>query len=215
MCFRIRCHKEKSSFVARSLREGIVMRKIDAVKDAEKIKQGVKLILEGIGEDAGREGLLETPDRVARMYGELFSSVGRAVDSIEAKVFEVGNSGMVAERNIAFYSVCEHHLLPFFGNASIAYLPDGEVIGLSKLARIVDFYARKLQLQERLTDEIAGAVTRKVKNKGVYVVLSAEHLCVSMRGVTKPGAVTVSMTSTGAFAADKQLRDEAMAFFQG
>ena len=186
-----------------------------AVVDEQKIKQGVALILEGIGEDVNRQGLLETPDRIARMYGELFSSVGQAEDAIDAKVFDLHSSGIVAERDIAFYSMCEHHMLPFFGRASIAYLPDGEVIGLSKLARIVDFYARKLQLQERLTEEIAAAVSRKVKNKGVFVALSAEHLCVSMRGISKPGATTRSMASTGAFASDKGLRGEAMALFFG
>ena len=183
--------------------------------DEEKIKQGVKLILEGIGEDTKREGLLETPDRIARMYAELFSSVGCTDDFVDAKVFEAQNNNMVVERNIVFYSMCEHHILPFFGNASIAYIPDGEVIGLSKLARVVEFYARKLQIQERLTAEIASAVSSKVKNKGVYVVLSAEHLCVSMRGITKPGATTVSIAGTGLFTSDKSLRDEAMAIIQG
>ncbi|MCL1808277.1 MAG: GTP cyclohydrolase I FolE [Clostridiales bacterium] len=186
-----------------------------AVKDEEKIRQGVKLILEGIGEDPSREGLLETPCRIAKMCNELFAAVGCCCDPIEAKVFAVQGSGMVAERGISFYSICEHHMLPFFGHASIAYLPDGEVIGLSKLVRIVDFYSRKLQLQERLTDEIAQAVSRKVKNKGVHVALSAEHLCVSMRGIAKTSSTTVSMASTGAFASDKGLRDEAMALFQG
>lgn len=190
------------------------MRKTDTTVDVEKIKHGVKLILEGIGEDISREGLFETPDRMAKMYGELFSAVGREDDPVEPKVFTVQNDGMVAEHGITFYSMCEHHMLPFFGHAAIAYIPDGEVIGLSKLVRIVDFYSRKLQLQERLTDEIARAVSRKVKNKGVHVVLSAEHLCVSMRGIAKPSSVTVSIASTGAFAKDKSLRDEAMALFQ-
>lgn len=189
------------------------MQKNIAIIDGVKIKQGVKMILEGIGEDIFREGLLETPDRIANMYGELFSSVGCEDDTVESKVFKVQNNGMVAEHGIKFYSMCEHHMLPFFGHASIAYIPDGEVIGLSKLIRIVDFYARKLQLQERLTTEIAGAISRKVKNKGVYVVLSAEHLCVSMRGVAKPSSVTVSTASTGAFVKDKNLRDEATALF--
>ena len=189
------------------------MRTTGAKIDEEKIRQGVKMILDGIGEDPSREGLLETPDRIGRMYCELFSSIGCEDDPIEPKVFKVQSNGMVAERGITFYSMCEHHMLPFFGHAAIAYIPEGEVIGLSKLARIVDFYARKLQLQERLTDEIARAVSRKVKNKGVFVVLSAEHLCVSMRGVAKPSSVTVSMASTGAFTSSKDLRDEAMALF--
>ena len=183
--------------------------------DEEKIKLGIKMILEGIGEDLNREGLLDTPDRVARMCSELFCAVGAVEDPVESVVFKVKNSEMVVERNITFYSMCEHHILPFFGHASIAYIPDGEGIGLSKLVRIVDFCARKLQIQERLTDEIAAAVSRKVKNKGVFVVLSAEHLCVSMRGVAKPSCVTVSTASTGAFTSDKSLRDEAIALFRG
>ena len=190
------------------------MQKSNSLKDESKIRQGIKMILEGIGEDTAREGLLETPDRIVRMYSELFAAVGCADDPIEAKVFHVENNGMVAERGITFYSMCEHHMLPFFGHAAIAYIPDGEVIGLSKLVRIVDFYSRKLQLQERLTEEIAQAVSRKVKNKGVYVVLSAEHLCVSMRGIAKPSSVTKSSAGTGIFAMDKNFRDEAMALFQ-
>ena len=190
------------------------MLKNSTVKDEAKIRQGITMILEGIGEDTQREGLIETPDRIVKMYGELFAAVGCEDDPIESKVFKIQNGGMVAERGITFYSMCEHHMLPFFGHAAIAYIPDGEVIGLSKLVRIVDFYSRKLQLQERLTHEIAEAVSRKVKNKGVYVVLSAEHLCVSMRGISKPSSVTISIASTGAFTDDKNLRDEAMALFQ-
>ena len=182
--------------------------------DEEKIKQGITMILSGIGEDVNREGLRETPDRIGRMFGELFSSIGREDDVIESTVFRAEGGGIVAERGIKFYSMCEHHMLPFFGYASIAYIPDGEVLGLSKLVRIVDFYSRKLQLQERLTDDIARSVSRKVKNKGVYVLLSAEHLCISMRGIAKPAAITVSQASTGVFADDKNLRDEAMALFQ-
>ena len=183
--------------------------------DEEKIIKGVKLILEGIGEDPSRKELIETPNRVAKMYKELFYAVGYADDPIKGKVFEMQNSGMVAECGIVYYSICEHHMLPFFGHASIAYIPDGEVIGLSKLVRVVDFYSRKLQLQERLTREIASAVSRKVKNKGVFVVLSAEHLCVSMRGIKKSSSLTISVASTGAFESDKNLRDEAMTLFQG
>jgi len=190
------------------------MDKNKKMPDEEKIKQGVKLILEGIGEDITREGLLETPARIAKMCGELFCACGCDEDHVEAKVFSVQSGGMVAERDITFYSMCEHHMLPFFGHAHIAYIPDGEVIGLSKLVRIVDFYSRKLQLQERLTNEIAEAVSRKVRNKGVYVILSAEHLCVSMRGIAKPRSVTVSAAGTGAFKDNKDLRDEAMAFFK-
>jgi GTP cyclohydrolase I len=198
------------------MKGGFLMdKKNTVIRDEEKIKQGVRLILEGIGEDVNRAGLLETPDRIAKMYNELFAAVGCTDDPIESKIFEVQNNNLVVERDITFYSMCEHHMLPFFGRAAIAYIPDGEVIGLSKLVRIVDFYARKLQLQERLTNEIASAVSRKVKNKGVFVILSAEHLCVSMRGISNPSSVTVSMASTGAFLSDKNLRDEATALFRG
>jgi len=190
------------------------MRKNSHAIDSDKIRQGVRMILEGIGEDPAREGLAETPDRIAKMYGELFSAVGCEDDPVMSKVFSAPNDSMVAERGITFYSMCEHHMLPFFGQASIAYVPDGEVIGLSKLVRIVDFYSKKLQLQERLTDEIADAVSCKVKNKGVFVVLSAEHLCVSMRGASKPSSATVTMACRGVFMTDKNFRDEAMALFK-
>lgn len=182
--------------------------------DEEKVKQGVRLILEGIGEDVDREGLKETPDRIARMYRKIFSSVGCPNEDLSAKVFEIENNHMVIERNITYYSMCEHHLLPFFGRAAIAYVPDGEVIGLSKLARIVDFCSYKPQLQERLTDDIAHTVSRKVKNKGVFVLLEAEHLCVSMRGVKKPGSSTVTMASTGCFLEDKDKRDEVLSLIR-
>ena len=173
--------------------------------DEDKIKNGIRMILEGVGEDPDRQGLIETPDRVARMYKEIFSSVGLRDDSIEAKIFRVDNSNIVIERDITFYSMCEHHLLPFYGRAAIAYISNEYVIGLSKLARIVEFYSRKPQLQERLTEEIAAAVSRKVNNKGVFVHVVAEHLCVNMRGVKKPGTSTVSVSKTGDFLVDRDL----------
>lgn len=179
--------------------------------DQEKIRKAVALLLEGIGEDPGREGLAETPDRVARMYGEIFS--GMEADAAEplAKVFAVDDSEMVLEKDIVFYSMCEHHMMPFYGKAHIAYIPEGKVLGLSKLARTVEIYARRLQLQERMTGQIADAVMEHLSPRGVMVVLEAEHMCMTMRGVKKPGSRTVSMAVRGVFEGDRGLQER---FFQ-
>ena len=175
--------------------------------DQEKIKQGVRLILEGVGEDLNREGLVETPDRVARMYEELLA--GLTMDGSEhlQKTFSVENNEMVLEKDITFYSTCEHHMLPFFGKAHIAYIPDGKVAGLSKLARTVEVYARRLQLQEQLTDQIADALMTCMHPKGVMVMTEAEHLCMTMRGIKKPGSKTVSLARRGMFQTDPSLED--------
>lgn len=165
----------------------------------EKIKQAVQLFLEGIGEDVNREGLLETPDRVARMCEEVFGGMEEDAGEHLKKRFTVENSQMVLEKDIPFYSCCEHHLLPFFGKAHIAYIPSGEVVGLSKLARTVEVFARRPQLQEQLTAQIADAIMEHLNPKGVMVVLEAEHMCMSMRGVRKPGTKTVSCAKRGAF----------------
>jgi GTP cyclohydrolase I len=180
----------------------------------DKIKKGVRMILEGIGENPDRAGLLETPDRVARMYKEVFSSINLTDDVLECKTFEVETPNMVMVNDIPFYSMCEHHILPFFGHASIAYLPKNRVIGLSKLGRIVEFHARKTQLQEQLTEQIAETVSKKVENNGVLVFIKAEHLCVSMRGVKKPGTSTITIAKTGEFATNKDLCDEALSFLR-
>ena len=179
--------------------------------DQEKIRKAVALLLEGIGEDPGREGLAETPDRVARMYEEIFAGMEANAAQPLAKVFAVDDSEMVLEKDIVFYSMCEHHLMPFYGKAHIAYIPDGKVLGLSKLARTVEIYARRLQLQERMTGQIADAVMKHLSPRGVMVVLEAEHMCMTMRGVKKPGSRTVSMAVRGVFegAAGRQAR-----FFQ-
>lgn len=179
--------------------------------DQEKIKEAVKLLLEAIGEDTGRDGLADTPDRIARMYEELFAGMCEEPSEPLSKVFAVEDSGMVLEKDIAFYSMCEHHMLPFYGKAHVAYLPKGGVVGLSKLARIVEIYARRLQVQERMTNQVADAVMECLNPGGVMVVLEAEHMCMTMRGVKKPGSRTVSIAVRGAFAENVELQDR---FFQ-
>lgn len=174
--------------------------------DSEKIKQGARLILEGIGEDINREGLLETPDRIARMCEELFG--GLVMDPSEhlEKKFTAVNNNLVLEKDITFYSVCEHHLLPFYGKAHVAYIPNGKVAGLSKLARTVEVFARRPQIQEDMTAEIADAIEKHLSPKGVMVLIEAEHMCMTMRGVQKPGTKTVTTVVRGAFAEDYMLQ---------
>lgn len=179
--------------------------------DQNKIKEAVKLLLEGIGEDTGREGLADTPDRIARMYTELFAGMTEEPSVPLSRVFTVENSEMVLEKDIVFYSMCEHHMLPFYGKAHVAYIPNGKVVGLSKLARTVEIYARRLQVQERMTNQIADVVMEHLKPGGVMVVLEAEHLCMTMRGVKKPGSKTVSIATRGAFAENVELQNR---FFQ-
>lgn len=180
----------------------------------EKIMEGVKLILEGIGEDITREGLIETPDRIARMYMEIFEGLGKDAKEILSKTFKVENNDLVLEKDITFFSMCEHHLVPFFGKAHIAYIPKGKVAGLSKLARTVEIYAKKPQLQERLTTEIADAIMEYLDAEGAMVVIEAEHTCMTMRGVKKPGAKTVTTTYRGVFREDIELRREVMNFIR-
>lgn len=171
--------------------------------DKEKIMEGVKLILEGIGEDPTREGLQETPERIARMYEELFSGIGKSPAEHLEKRFQVENDQMVMEKDIPFYSICEHHFLPFFGRVHIAYVPKGQVLGLSKLPRTVEIFAKRPQLQERMTEEIAAAIMEQVQPQGVMVMIEAdEHMCMTMRGIKKPGTKTVTMSVKGCFAAD-------------
>lgn len=165
----------------------------------DKIKQGVRLLLEGMGEDVTREGLLETPDRIARMYEEIFAGMEQDAKEPLSKVFAATGSEMVLVKDIFFYSMCEHHMLPFYGKVHIAYLPDGKVVGLSKLARTVEVYARRLQIQERMTGQIADAIMEYLSPKGVCVMVEAEHMCMTMRGVQKPGSKTVSIAARGVF----------------
>ena len=176
--------------------------------DKEKIIEGVKLILEGIGEDPEREGLIETPDRIARMYEEIFQGIGKTAEEHLSKTFKVDNNDLVLEKDITFYSMCEHHLVPFYGKAHIAYIPKGRVAGLSKLARTVETYAKKPQLQEQLTAEIADAIMKYLDAEGVMVIIEAEHMCMTMRGVKKPGTKTMTTTYRGCFSKNKDLRNE-------
>ncbi|HJD31682.1 MAG TPA: GTP cyclohydrolase I FolE [Candidatus Eisenbergiella stercorigallinarum] len=175
--------------------------------NGKKIEEGIRLLLEGIGEDVSREGLLETPERIARMYEELFAGMEQDAAEPLSRQFEVSEAGIVLEKDITFYSMCEHHMLPFFGKAHVAYLPDGRVAGLSKLARTVEVYARRLQLQERLTAQVADALMEHLKPKGAMVLLEAEHMCMTMRGVKKPGSRTVTVAARGAFETDAALRE--------
>ncbi|MCR4738958.1 MAG: GTP cyclohydrolase I FolE [Lachnospiraceae bacterium] len=173
--------------------------------DQDKVKKAVKMFLEAIGEDPKRDGIRETPDRVARMCDELFSGYDADTEQILSRTFESGYTDMVVEKNIEFYSLCEHHLLPFFGKVHIGYIPDGRVLGLSKLVRIVNVYARRIQIQESMTCQIADEMMRVLKPKGVIVMTEAEHMCMSMRGVNRPGAKTVTTVKRGCFSDDKEL----------
>ena len=180
--------------------------------DLPKIEHAVREILEAIGEDPEREGLLETPQRVARMYAEVFAGLHRDI-SKDIKTFHgEGNDEMILIGDIPFYSMCEHHLLPFHGKAHVVYIPkDGKIFGLSKVARIVDTLSRKPQLQEKLTSEIADAIEKAVDARSVCVVLEAEHLCMTMRGIRKPGSKTVTSAMRGGCRSDIRTRNEALA----
>ena len=176
--------------------------------DQDKIREAVRLLLEGIGEDPNRAGLEDTPDRVARMYQELTGGMDQDPGECLSRVFPVESSEMVLERDIVFYSTCEHHLLPFFGKVHIAYVPNGRVVGLSKLARTVEVYARRLQIQEQMTGQIADAIMKFLKPEGVMVMVEAEHMCMTMRGVKKPGSQTVTVATRGTFQEEVSLRDQ-------
>jgi len=180
--------------------------------DTVRIERAVREILGAIGEDVERDGLQGTPARVARMYAEIFSGLHEDPDRHIRVTFEAGHGEMVMVRDISLASVCEHHLAPFIGRAHVAYIPneDGRVIGLSKFARLVDGYARRPQVQERLTSQIAEALDRSLEPRGVMVVIEAEHLCMSMRGVRKPGATTVTSAVRGLFLTSVATREEAM-----
>lgn len=180
--------------------------------DKAKIEEGVRLILEGVGEDPTREGLLETPARVARMYEEVFAGLEEDPRRHFQTTFDEGHQEMVLERGIPFFSMCEHHLVPFFGHAHIAYIPgaDGRICGLSKLARLLDAFAKRPQVQERLTSQVADTLVEELKPQGVLVVLEAEHLCMSMRGVRKPGTVTTTSAVRGIFERRHATRSEAL-----
>lgn len=184
----------------------------DGAVDKQKIAEAVRMILEAIGEDPNRGGLQDTPERVARAYEELFAGVG--VDPAEQLdvFFEVDHEQLIVVKDVPFYSVCEHHLLPFMGRAHVAYLPrGGRITGLSKLARTVEVAARRPQLQERLTAQVADALMERLDPWGVMVVIEAEHLCMTMRGIKKPGSMTITSAVRGTFETDTASRAEAFA----
>ena len=185
--------------------------------DRARIAKAVREILEAIGEDPDRDGLHATPERVADMYAELMAGLRSDPCEVLNVSFEEGHDEMVMVLDIPLYSLCEHHLVPFIGKAHVAYIPnvDGRITGLSKLARLVDGYARRLQVQERLTTQVADALERVLQPRGVLVSLQAEHLCMSMRGVQKPGTLTVTQAVRGLFRNDSRTRAEAMAFIHG
>ncbi|MBV8302974.1 MAG: GTP cyclohydrolase I FolE [Acidimicrobiia bacterium] len=180
--------------------------------DRARIEKAVREILEAIGEDPDRDGLVATPGRVAAMYDEIFSGIKDDPDRHLAVTFEAGHDEMVMVKDIPLYSVCEHHLVPFMGRAHVAYIPnsDGRITGLSKLARLVDSLSKRPQVQERLTTQIADEIDDTLQPRGVLVVLEAEHLCMSMRGVRKPGSVTVTSAVRGQFRESAATRNEAL-----
>ncbi|MBI4733946.1 MAG: GTP cyclohydrolase I FolE [Rubrobacteridae bacterium] len=180
--------------------------------DQAKIEQGVRLILEGIGEDLSREGLLETPRRVAAMYEEVLSGMHQNAQEILNVTFGEDHDEMVMVKDIPMYSICEHHMVPFFGKVHVAYIPssDGRITGISKLARVVEVFAKRLQVQERMTTQIADAMVEALNPRGVMVVVEAEHLCMSMRGVKKPGSLTVTSAVRGLFRNRTEARMEAL-----
>ncbi|WP_070121142.1 GTP cyclohydrolase I FolE [Bacillus marinisedimentorum] len=181
----------------------------------KQIEEAVRLILEAIGEDPNREGLLDTPKRVARMYGEVFEGLNQDPSEHFATIFSEDHEELVLVKDIPFYSMCEHHLVPFFGNAHVAYIPKGgKVTGLSKLARAVEAVAKRPQLQERITSTIANTIVEKLQPHGVMVVVEAEHMCMTMRGVKKPGSKTVTSAVRGIFEHDPAARAEVLSLIK-
>ncbi len=180
--------------------------------DDAKVEQGVRLILEGIGEDADRGGLRDTPARVARMYREVFAGIGQDASHLVTVVEGADHDEMIMIRDIPLFSVCEHHLIPFSGKAHVAYIPNKaqQITGLSKIARVVDLLSKRPQVQERLTTQIAEALDTALEPRGVFVVIEAEHFCMTMRGIKKPGAQTVTSAVRGLFRTDARTRTEAM-----
>lgn len=187
--------------------------------DLAKIEQGVRLILEGVGEDPEREGLLKTPERVARMYEECFAGLYEDPAVHFETTFDEHHEELVIVRDIPFYSMCEHHLAPFFGKAHVAYVPakTGRICGISKLARLVDAYAHRPQVQERLTSQVADTLVEQLNPQGVIVIMEAEHLCMSMRGVKKPGSKTTTSAVRGIFESSERAatRAEALSLLMG
>ena len=185
--------------------------------DETRIKAAVTSIIEGIGEDPGRDGMLNTPTRVAEMYAELFMGMNKDPKEELVVDFELGHREMVVLKDIPFYSMCEHHLLPFYGVAHVGYIPndDGRIVGISKLARVVEIIARRPQIQERMTTEVANAIMDGIKADGVAVVVQAEHLCMIMRGIKKPGSNVITSAIRGAFRRRSASRAEFFSLIQG
>ncbi len=176
--------------------------------DLKKIEKGVRLILEGIGEDAERPGLKDTPERVASMYEEIFSGLTGEPEELLKIIEGETHDEMILIKDIPFYSVCEHHLLPFIGRAHIAYIPAGSIVGLSELAKTLEHLAKRPQVQERLTSQLADMIMERLKPKGSMVIIDAEHLCMSMRGIKKPGSRTVTSAVRGIFRTKASTREE-------
>ncbi|MGL6113682.1 MAG: GTP cyclohydrolase I FolE [Cetobacterium sp.] len=179
--------------------------------DKDKIIAGVRLILEGIGENINREGLVDTPERVARMYQEVFQGINNKPSDVINAFFSVEDNNTVLVKDIDYYSMCEHHLLPFYGKAHVAYIPkEKKVTGLSKIARLVDMCAKKPQLQEKLTEEIKINLEEKISCEGVLVVVEGEHMCMTMRGIKSKGAKTITISASGVFKSDSALKLETL-----
>ena len=177
--------------------------------DLKKIEKGVRMILEGIGEDPERSGIKETPERVARMYEEIFSGLETPTEELLKAIEGETHDEMVLLKDIPFYSVCEHHMIPFIGKVHVAYIPSGgKIVGLSEIVKAVEVLAKRLQVQERLTTQLADLIMNKLKPKGAMVIVDAEHLCISMRGVKKPGTRTVTSAVRGIFRTKQSTRDE-------
>jgi GTP cyclohydrolase I len=187
------------------------------VVDIAKIEAAVRSIIEAIGEDPQREGLIGTPERIADMYTELFAGIHMEAKSELTVGFEVGHREMVILRDIPFYSMCEHHLLPFYGVAHVGYIPneEGRVVGVSKLARVVEIFAKRPQLQERMTSQIADTILEALQPDGVAVVMQAEHLCMTMRGIKKPGSNVITSATRGIFRSRAATRTEFLSLVQG
>jgi GTP cyclohydrolase I len=183
--------------------------------DQERIARAVREIIAAIGEDPGREGLLETPERIGRLYAELFSGLALDPQDVLRRSFDEDHKEMVILKDIPFYSLCEHHFLPFHGAAHVGYVPEGRIVGVSKLARVVDILARRPQLQERLTSQVADAIMEGLHPDGVAVVIEAEHLCMTMRGVQKPGARMITSAIRGGFRRRGVTRSEFLSLVHG
>jgi GTP cyclohydrolase IA len=182
--------------------------------DQDRIARAVQEIIEAIGENPGREGLTETPRRIAKMYAELFSGLRQDPHDVLRSGFEEDHKEMVILKNIPFYSLCEHHFLPFHGEAHVGYVPEGRIVGVSKLARVVDILARRPQMQERLTSQVADAIMQGLEPDGVAVVIEAEHLCITMRGVQKPGTRMITSAIRGGFRRRGVTRSEFLSLVQ-